>query len=91
MGSMMSILAGKVNSFTADVAFSADILIGLRRLSFLFRKVFNVEKVYKKKLSLQEALDLLQNLPSEISDVLTDDFSDEEVPANYLLKFSLDS
>ncbi|GFX86104.1 hypothetical protein TNCV_2341731 [Trichonephila clavipes] len=32
----------------------------------------------KKKISLQEALDLLENLPSEISVVLTDDFSDEE-------------
>ncbi|GFW51612.1 hypothetical protein TNCV_4212881 [Trichonephila clavipes] len=38
-----------------------------------------------------EALDLLQNLLSEINDVLTDDLSDEEVPANYLLEFSLDS
>ncbi|GFY04114.1 retrotrans_gag domain-containing protein [Trichonephila clavipes] len=36
----------------------------------------------KKKLSLQEALHLFLNLPFEISDVLTDDFSDEEVPAN---------
>ncbi|GFT94025.1 hypothetical protein TNCV_3219521 [Trichonephila clavipes] len=45
----------------------------------------------KKKFSLQEALDLLQNLPSEISDVLTDDFSDEEVPANNLLGLSSDS
>ncbi|GFX17177.1 hypothetical protein TNCV_2857001 [Trichonephila clavipes] len=44
-----------------------------------------------KKLCLQEALDLLQNLPSEIHDVLTDDFSDEEIPANYLLEFLLDS
>ncbi|GFT26240.1 hypothetical protein TNCV_3336211 [Trichonephila clavipes] len=33
----------------------------------------------KRKFSLQEALDLLPNLPSEISDVLTEDFSDEEV------------
>ncbi|GFV00283.1 hypothetical protein TNCV_2117371 [Trichonephila clavipes] len=45
----------------------------------------------KKKLCLREALDLLQNLLSEINDVLTDDFSDEKVPANYLLEFSLDS
>ncbi|GFX62442.1 hypothetical protein TNCV_412841 [Trichonephila clavipes] len=42
----------------------------------------------KKKLSLQEALDLLHNLPSEISGVLTDAFSEEEVPANNLLEFS---
>ncbi|GFY36679.1 hypothetical protein TNCV_2566421 [Trichonephila clavipes] len=45
----------------------------------------------KKKLSLQEALDLLQNLPSESNDALTDDSSDEDVPANYLLEFSLNS
>ncbi|GFX18295.1 hypothetical protein TNCV_4305961 [Trichonephila clavipes] len=40
---------------------------------------------------LQEALDLLQNELSEINDVLTDDLSDEEVPANYVLEFLLDS
>ncbi|GFT05325.1 hypothetical protein TNCV_123541 [Trichonephila clavipes] len=43
------------------------------------------KNVRKKKFNLQEPLDLLKNLPSEISDVLTDDFSDEEVPANNLL------
>ncbi|GFX16580.1 hypothetical protein TNCV_23511 [Trichonephila clavipes] len=48
-------------------------------------------KFEKKKLSLQEAFDLLHNLPSEISDVLTQDFSDEEVLENNLLEFSLDS
>ncbi|GFV06830.1 hypothetical protein TNCV_2331841 [Trichonephila clavipes] len=42
----------------------------------------------KKKPSLQEALDLLQTLPSESSDALTNDSSDKDVPANYLLKFS---
>ncbi|GFX78594.1 hypothetical protein TNCV_30341 [Trichonephila clavipes] len=52
--------------------------------------IFKIKSI-KKKLSLQEALDLLQNLPSETSDVLMDDFSDEKVPANYLLEFSLDS
>ncbi|GFV63218.1 hypothetical protein TNCV_2662201 [Trichonephila clavipes] len=36
----------------------------------------------KKKLSLQETLNLLQNLPFESNDTLTDDSSDEEVPAN---------
>ncbi|GFV01080.1 hypothetical protein TNCV_1010011 [Trichonephila clavipes] len=41
----------------------------------------------KKKLSLQEALDLLQNLPSKSSDALTDDSSDEQVPTNNLLEF----
>ncbi|GFV39476.1 hypothetical protein TNCV_1372551 [Trichonephila clavipes] len=41
--------------------------------------------------SLQEALDFLQNLPSESSEVLTVDSSDEDVPANYLLEFSLNS
>ncbi|GFS78761.1 hypothetical protein TNCV_3149151 [Trichonephila clavipes] len=45
----------------------------------------------KKKLYLQEALDLLQNLPSESGDALTDDSSDEDVPAKYLLEFSLNS
>ncbi|GFV08463.1 hypothetical protein TNCV_2936791 [Trichonephila clavipes] len=45
----------------------------------------------KKQLSLQEVLDLLQNMPYESSDALTDDSSDEEVPANDLLEFSLDS
>ncbi|GFV16297.1 hypothetical protein TNCV_1671021 [Trichonephila clavipes] len=40
---------------------------------------------------LRETLDLLQNLLSEIKDVLKDDFSNEEVPANYLPEFSLDS
>ncbi|GFY05287.1 hypothetical protein TNCV_2207331 [Trichonephila clavipes] len=35
---MRSILARKANSFMAEVAFSADILFGLRRLSFLCRK-----------------------------------------------------
>ncbi|GFT49484.1 hypothetical protein TNCV_3366761 [Trichonephila clavipes] len=39
MGSMLSILAEKANSFMAEVAFSADgVSSGLRRLSFLFRK-----------------------------------------------------
>ncbi|GFU65648.1 hypothetical protein TNCV_635711 [Trichonephila clavipes] len=31
------------------------------------------------------------NLSSESSDALTDDYKDEEVPANYVLEFSLDS
>ncbi|GFX88905.1 hypothetical protein TNCV_2576121 [Trichonephila clavipes] len=34
---------------------------------------------------------ITENLSSEVSDVLTDDVSDEEVPANNLLEFSLDS
>ncbi|GFX33889.1 hypothetical protein TNCV_3962981 [Trichonephila clavipes] len=42
-------------------------------------------------LSLQEALDLLLNLPSESSDALTDDSSDEEVPVNNILELSSDS
>ncbi|GFY36083.1 hypothetical protein TNCV_4844551 [Trichonephila clavipes] len=45
----------------------------------------------KKKFNHQDTLDLLQNLPSESSDAPTDDSSDEEIPANYLLEFSLDS
>ncbi|GFV86909.1 hypothetical protein TNCV_2198611 [Trichonephila clavipes] len=44
-----------------------------------------------KKLSLQEALELLQSQPSESDDSLIDDSSDEEVPANNFLEFSLDS
>ncbi|GFT37750.1 hypothetical protein TNCV_4128341 [Trichonephila clavipes] len=36
----------------------------------------------KMKICLQEALNLLQNLLSEINDLLTDDFADAEVPAN---------
>ncbi|GFW45423.1 hypothetical protein TNCV_4702341 [Trichonephila clavipes] len=51
-----------------------------------------IRKSEKKKLSLQKDLwDILQNLPSEISDVLTDNFSDEEVPENNLVELSLDS
>ncbi|GFW39643.1 hypothetical protein TNCV_3188141 [Trichonephila clavipes] len=42
------------------------------------------------KLCIQEALDLLQDLLSEINYVLTDGFSDE-VPTNHLQEFSLDS
>ncbi|GFY17856.1 hypothetical protein TNCV_1075911 [Trichonephila clavipes] len=52
----------------------------------------NPQNVWKKEtVSLQEVLDLLQKLLSEINDALTDDFSDEEISANYLLEFSLDS
>ncbi|GFW50720.1 hypothetical protein TNCV_2890221 [Trichonephila clavipes] len=49
------------------------------------------QKVWKKKLGLLEALHLLQNLPTEISDDITEDFSDEEISANNLLEISLDS
>ncbi|GFV59131.1 hypothetical protein TNCV_1908631 [Trichonephila clavipes] len=45
----------------------------------------------EKKFSLQEALDLLQDLPSKSNDALKDDSSAEEVPVNNLLEFSLDS
>ncbi|GFT69701.1 DUF4817 domain-containing protein [Trichonephila clavipes] len=51
----------------------------------------HLPKSGKKRLCLQEAFDLLENLPPEISDALRNDFSDEEVPANNLLNFSLDS
>ncbi|GFT52209.1 hypothetical protein TNCV_2530741 [Trichonephila clavipes] len=44
-----------------------------------------------KKLRFHEALDLLQNLPSESSDALIDDSLYEEFPANDLLEFLLDS
>ncbi|GFU67129.1 uncharacterized protein TNCV_3675431 [Trichonephila clavipes] len=41
----MSILAGKANSFIAEIAFSADgVFSGLRRLSFLFRKNSSCQK-----------------------------------------------
>ncbi|GFT36198.1 hypothetical protein TNCV_4778311 [Trichonephila clavipes] len=50
-----------------------------------------MQNVWNKNLSLQEALDLLQNLPSENSEALIDDFSDEEVPSNNLWEFSSDS
>ncbi|GFV10382.1 hypothetical protein TNCV_4689901 [Trichonephila clavipes] len=53
--------------------------------------LYLLKKVWKKRPSLQEVLDLLQNLPSEISDVLRNYFSVEEVPTNNLLGFSLDS
>ncbi|GFW75459.1 uncharacterized protein TNCV_4426431 [Trichonephila clavipes] len=39
----------------------------------------------EKKLDLQEVLDLLQNLPSESIDALTEDSLDEEVPANNMI------
>ncbi|GFT81388.1 hypothetical protein TNCV_3672701 [Trichonephila clavipes] len=45
----------------------------------------------KKKLSVQEALDLLQNLSSESSEALTEDSSYGKVSANNLLESSLDS
>ncbi|GFX70506.1 uncharacterized protein TNCV_4474401 [Trichonephila clavipes] len=45
----------------------------------------------KKELSLYEAFDFLQNRPSELRDALTNDSSDEEVPANNTLGFSSDS
>ncbi|GFT46528.1 uncharacterized protein TNCV_3183951 [Trichonephila clavipes] len=45
----------------------------------------------KKKLSLQDALDLLQNLPCKMRDALTDDSLDEDVPEDYLLELSLNS
>ncbi|GFS74525.1 hypothetical protein TNCV_458631 [Trichonephila clavipes] len=45
----------------------------------------------KRKFSLQEVLDLLQNLPSEISEVLTEDSSDDEVTENNVLKFLADA
>ncbi|GFU19350.1 hypothetical protein TNCV_3032681 [Trichonephila clavipes] len=44
-----------------------------------------------RKISLQEALDLSQYLPSESSNAVTDDCSDKDVPGNYLLEFSFDS
>ncbi|GFX18437.1 uncharacterized protein TNCV_4307371 [Trichonephila clavipes] len=45
----------------------------------------------KKKLTLQETLELLESLSPESSDSPTDDSSDEEAPTNNLLEFSSDS
>ncbi|GFS70695.1 hypothetical protein TNCV_520831 [Trichonephila clavipes] len=46
----------------------------------------NIKQVSrKKKLSLQNALNLFPNLPSVSSDAQTDNSSDEGMPANYLL------
>ncbi|GFV65648.1 hypothetical protein TNCV_1051391 [Trichonephila clavipes] len=53
-----------------------------------FSKNDTEECMTKKKLNLQKALNLLQNLASERSDALTDDSSDEEIPTNKLLEFS---
>ncbi|GFV35038.1 hypothetical protein TNCV_1885761 [Trichonephila clavipes] len=53
------------------------------------RTLINIWK--KEAQSLQEALELLHTLPSDSSDALTDDFSDDEIPKNNLLEFSLDS
>ncbi|GFX12713.1 hypothetical protein TNCV_3436871 [Trichonephila clavipes] len=44
-----------------------------------------------KKRSLQEAWDLLQNLPSKSNDTLTDVSSAEEVTKNNVLEFLSDS
>ncbi|GFW78068.1 hypothetical protein TNCV_135381 [Trichonephila clavipes] len=52
--------------------------------------IFSPLLISGKKLSFQEVLDFLQDLQSESSDALTDDSSDEEIPANNLLKLSLD-
>ncbi|GFV92056.1 hypothetical protein TNCV_1894921 [Trichonephila clavipes] len=89
---MISILVETANSFKPEIADSADILIGSRReCHFCSENVLYIKRKFgKKKLSLQEALDILQNLSSEISDVLTDEFL-YEVTANNLLGFSLDS
>ncbi|GFU50812.1 hypothetical protein TNCV_2495161 [Trichonephila clavipes] len=55
------------------------------------KSITRKRKSGKKRLSLQEALYLLQNQPSESNDALTRDSSHEEVPGNNLLKFSSDS
>ncbi|GFV34399.1 hypothetical protein TNCV_1776881 [Trichonephila clavipes] len=57
-------------------------------MSICDTKATNVWK--KVAQSLQEALDLLQNLPSERSDAPADDSSHEEVRANNSLEFSSD-
>ncbi|GFS72611.1 uncharacterized protein TNCV_4136031 [Trichonephila clavipes] len=64
--------------------------IGASHLSHMPEVIFKIMS-RKKKLSLQEALELLECLPSESSDSPTDDSSDEKAPANNLLEFSSDS
>ncbi|GFU00674.1 hypothetical protein TNCV_4818381 [Trichonephila clavipes] len=70
----------------------ADIVQKSSAHSKNFAKIpdFRLRVSGKRKIILQKALNLSQNLLSESSHALTDNSSDEEVPANYLLKFSLD-
>ncbi|GFX70944.1 hypothetical protein TNCV_1689271 [Trichonephila clavipes] len=86
----------KTNLITNQLTEVYSLATGLQKSTPLFLRQTAHDKhggrlSGKKKLILQEPLDLLQNLRSEIRDALTDDFSDEEVPENNLLKVSLDS
>ncbi|GFV12989.1 hypothetical protein TNCV_3175241 [Trichonephila clavipes] len=63
----------------------------IQTLGLQTRKLGELKTSEKKKLILQEALYLLQNIPSESREELTDDSSDEEVPENNLLEFSSES
>ncbi|GFU72378.1 hypothetical protein TNCV_933291 [Trichonephila clavipes] len=49
------------------------------------------QKCLEKRNCLQDALNLLQNVQTEVNDVLSGDFSGEEVPANFLLELLQDS
>ncbi|GFV11619.1 hypothetical protein TNCV_976091 [Trichonephila clavipes] len=56
-----------------------------KQIKIPFEEVFPCLLMFGKwKFSLQEALDLLQHLPSEIKELRTDDFPHEEVPVNKL-------
>ncbi|GFX82608.1 uncharacterized protein TNCV_1192831 [Trichonephila clavipes] len=60
-------------------------LLLLKRIRDLAAKKRRCTMIQRKR----RLFSSIKNLPFEISDVLTDDFSDEEVPANNLLEFSL--
>ncbi|GFX10369.1 hypothetical protein TNCV_1867641 [Trichonephila clavipes] len=60
-GSMMSILAGKVDSFKSEIASLDDILIVLRRFHFCSEKVVNI----KRRVSAMKATFRLLNVPRQ--------------------------
>ncbi|GFT89187.1 hypothetical protein TNCV_3085641 [Trichonephila clavipes] len=69
---------------------------GKRILAYLSGKLLSRILVYQTSLMVNESESFgvkgaLQNLPSDNSNALIYDSSDEEVTANCLLKFSLDS
>ncbi|GFU46610.1 hypothetical protein TNCV_1546291 [Trichonephila clavipes] len=101
ISNMISVLEAKREEFGDDALIYAKSLREELEISFEPPKRIRWKHIFgngskdvqlpksgkKKKLSFQETLDILQDLPSETSDVLTD----EEVSVNNLLEFSLDS
>ncbi|GFU79054.1 hypothetical protein TNCV_2839851 [Trichonephila clavipes] len=85
----MSILEGKANNFFVEVGFQLTFLSDCVDCHLCSEKVVNVKR--KKKPSLQETLDLLQNLPSESSDALTNNSSDEVKRLNKTQELPLSS